>query len=41
MKIYIKKSLSANFELLDTPDQPFAKGGQARVYKIVTKGYED
>jgi len=41
MKIYIKKSLSANFELLDTPDQSFAKGGQARVYKIVTKGYED
>lgn len=41
MNIYIKKTLSSNFELLETPDKEFGKGGQARVFKIQTKGYED
>ena len=41
MKIYIKKTVSADFELLETPDQALGKGGQARVFKIQTGGYED
>ena len=41
MKIYIKKTVSSNFELLETPDQALGKGGQARVFKIQTKGYND
>ena len=41
MKIYIKKTVSSNFELLETPDQALGKGGQARVFKIQTRGYED
>lgn len=41
MKIYIKKTVSSNFELLETPDQALGKGGQARVFKIQTKGYDD
>lgn len=41
MKIYIKKSILSNFELLETPDKELGKGGQARVFKIQTKGYED
>lgn len=41
MKIYIKKTIASNFELLETPDKELGKGGQARVYKIQTKGYED
>lgn len=41
MKIYIKKTLSSNFEILETPDKELGKGGQARVFKIQTKGYED
>ena len=41
MKVYIKKSVSANYELIETPDKELGKGGQARVYKISTRGYED
>lgn len=41
MKIYIKKTATANFELLETPDKELGKGGQARVFNIQTKGYED
>ena len=41
MKIYIKKTITSNFELLETPDKELGKGGQARVYKIQTRGYED
>lgn len=41
MKIYIKKTIASNFELLETPDKELGKGGQARVYKIQTRGYED
>lgn len=41
MKIYIKKTILSNFELLETPDKELGKGGQARVFKIQTKGYED
>jgi len=41
MNIYIKKTLSSNFELLETPDKELGKGGQARVFKIQTRGYED
>lgn len=41
MKIYIKKTTTSNFELLETPDKELGKGGQARVYKIQTRGYED
>ena len=41
MNIYIKKSPSASFEVLETPDKELGKGGQAYVYKILTKGYEE
>ena len=41
MKIYIKKTAKANFELLETPDKELGKGGQARVFNIQTKGYEN
>lgn len=41
MKIYIKKTKASKYELLETPDKELGKGGQARVYKILTKGYED
>ena len=41
MKVYIKKSVSANYELIETPDKELGKGGQARVYKISTRGYEE
>ena len=41
MKIYIKKTITSNFELLETPEKELGKGGQARVYKIQTRGYED
>lgn len=41
MKIYIKKTISSNYELLETPDQELGKGGQAYVYHIRTGGYED
>ena len=41
MKIYIKKTALSNYELLETPDKELGKGGQARVFKIQTKGYED
>lgn len=41
MKIYIKKTSSSNFESLETFDKILGKGGQARVFKIQSKGYED
>lgn len=41
MNIYIKRTVSSNFELLETPDKEFGKGGQARVFKILTRGYDD
>lgn len=40
MKIYIKKTETANFELIETPDKELGKGGQARVFNIQTRGYE-
>lgn len=41
MKIYIKKTSTSNFESLETFDNVLGKGGQARVFKIQSKGYED
>lgn len=41
MKIYIKKIISSDFELLETHEKSLGKGGQARVYKILTRGYEN
>ena len=41
MRVYIKKSVSASFEQIETPDKELGKGGQARVYKISTRGYEE
>lgn len=41
MKIYIKKSEASNFELIETPEKELGKGGQARVFKIRTRGYEE
>lgn len=41
MKIYIKKTIASSFELLETPDKELGKGGQARVFKIQTRGYEN
>ncbi len=41
MNIYIKKTLSSSFEAIETLDKELGKGGQARVFKIQTRGYED
>lgn len=41
MKIYIKKTVSSSFELLETPDKELGKGGQALIFRVQSKGYED
>ncbi len=41
MKIYIKKTLTASFETLETEADALGKGGQAWVYKIKTSAYKD
>lgn len=39
MKVYIKKSSTANFEHIDIKDTPLGKGGQGAVYNITTAAY--
>lgn len=39
MKVYIKKSSSANFEHIDIKDTPLGKGGQGAVHNITTAAY--
>ncbi len=39
MKVYIKKSSSANFEHIDIKDTPLGKGGQGAVHNILTPAY--
>ena len=39
MKVYIKKSSSANFEHIDIKDIPLGKGGQGAVHNILSPAY--
>lgn len=39
MKVYIKKSSSANFEHIEIKDTPLGKGGQGAVHNITTAAY--
>lgn len=41
MRIYCRKSITSNYQLIDLPDKELGKGGQARIYRINTPGYED
>ena len=39
MKVYIRKSPTANFEHIDIKDTPLGKGGQGAVHNIITPAY--
>lgn len=41
MIMYIRRTPTSSFEKITVPDTPFSEGGQGKVFRILTPGYEE